>query len=176
MTTKHLVALAALAVATLVPTATAVARPDGLSSARAATDQYHDISLAMDDGWGFKLYDKDGIACIDKPGVGAMGIHYVNGPLVPDGAVDATTPEALIYEPQKNGRLRLVAVEYVVLQDAWDAAHSSPPSLFGEEFTLVPAGNRYDLPAFYELHAWLWKHNPRGMFDDWNPRASCDAA
>ncbi len=69
-----------------------------------------------------------------------------------------------------------MAVEYVVLQDAWDAAHSSPPSLFGEEFTLVPAGNRYDLPAFYELHAWLWKHNPRGMFDDWNPRVSCDAA
>ncbi len=66
MTTKHLVALAALAVATLVPTATSLARPDGLSSARAATHQYHDIGLAMDDGWGFKLYDKDGIACIDK--------------------------------------------------------------------------------------------------------------
>jgi hypothetical protein len=27
-----------------------------------------------------------------------------------------------------------------------------------------PAGNRYGLPAFYELHAWLWKDNPIGLF------------
>jgi hypothetical protein len=105
-----------------------------------------------------------------------MGVHYVKGALVGDGAVDAATPEALVYEPQRNGRLRLVAVEYVVFQDAWDAAHSSPPSLFRREFELIGAGNRYGLPPFYELHAWLWKHNPSGMFEDWNPRVSCAAA
>jgi hypothetical protein len=105
-----------------------------------------------------------------------MGIHYVNGALVGDPAENAATPEALVYEPQPNGRLRLVAVEYVVLQSAWDAGHASPPSLFGQQFTLTPAGNRYGLPPFYELHAWLWKHNPRGMFDDWNSNVSCDAA
>ena len=85
----------------------------------------------------------------------------------------AASPEALVYEPRRNGHLRLVALEYVVLQDAWDAAHASPPELFGREFELIPAGNRYGLPPFYELHAWLWKFNPRGLFDDWNPRVSC---
>jgi hypothetical protein len=38
---------------------------------------------------------------------------------------------------------------------------------------MVPAGNRYGLPDFYELHAWIWKGNPRGVFDDWNPTVSC---
>jgi hypothetical protein len=102
-----------------------------------------------------------------------MGIHYVNGTLVSDDEVVAGTPELVVYEPTKNGRLRLVAAEYVVFQAAWDATHTSPPELFGREFELVPAGNRYGLPPFYELHAWLWKHNPAGMFDDWNPRVTC---
>ena len=105
-----------------------------------------------------------------------MGIHYVNGALVGDDRVNAATPELVVYEPEKNGRLRLVAAEYVVFQDAWDATHTSAPELFGQEFELVDAGNRYGLPPFYELHAWLWKHNPSGFFEDWNPRVSCAAA
>jgi hypothetical protein len=105
-----------------------------------------------------------------------MGIHYVNGDLVGDGVVNASTPEVLVYEPRRNGRERLVAVEYVVFQSTWDAAHAAPPELFGREFELIPAGNRYGLPAFYALHAWLWKHNPTGVFADWNPRVRCPAA
>lgn len=175
MTTKHLLALVALALGMLVSAAAAAAHPDGLSTARAATAGYHELTVAKAAGYGL-LIDAAGIACIDNPGVGAMGIHYVNGALVGDAAVDAATPEALVYEPKPNGRLRLVAVEYVVFQTAWDAAHGAPPSLFGQQFELVPAGNRYGLPAFYELHAWIWKHNPSGLFNDWNPRVSCAAA
>lgn len=44
-----------------------------------------------------------------------------------------------------------------------------PPELFGQRFTLVEEGNRYGLPAFYELHAWVWKRNPAGVFADYNP-------
>lgn len=102
-----------------------------------------------------------------------MGIHYVNGDLVGDGEVHAATPEALVYEPRSHGGERLVAVEYVVFQSDWDAAHAAPPELFGREFELVRAGNRYGLPPFYELHAWLWKHNPSGVFADYNPRVRC---
>jgi hypothetical protein len=69
--------------------------------------------------------------------------------------------------------MRLVALEYVVFQEAWDENHDSPPKLFGRTFELVPEGNRYGLDPFYELHAWVWKHNRRGMFDDWNPKVSC---
>lgn len=41
---------------------------------------------------------------------------------------------------------------------------------------LVASGNRYGIPAFYELHAWIWKWNPRGLFDDWNSRVTCNYA
>ena len=174
MTLKHLAAVTAAALG-ILGFAGVAAGSSTLAAARAGTAAYHNINAALASGYGLST-DADGIACIDKPGAGAMGIHYVNGALVGDPAENAATPEALVYEPQPNGRLRLVAVEYVVLQSAWDAGHASPPSLFGQQFTLTPAGNRYGLPPFYELHAWLWKHNPRGMFDDWNSNVTCNAA
>jgi hypothetical protein len=164
----------AIAVLALAPASIAFGKAGSLDSARDATDQYHQLSVAKDDGYGI-FKDAAGIACIDNP-AGGMGVHYVRGAIVGDGQVDATTPEALVYEPQANGRMRLVAVEYVVFQADWDANHASPPSLFGQEFEAVSADNRYGLPPFYELHAWIWRHNPSGMFEDWNPRVTCDAA
>ena len=166
---KHLIVAASLIAVALVGPATAGAERGSLDGARAATAKYHRLQTAIGDGYG-RLVDAQGIACIDNPGVGGMGIHYVSDALVGDAAVNATTPEALVYEPRKNGRLRLVALEYVVFQSAWDKAHKRPPKLFGRRFELIPAGNRYGLPPFYELHAWAWKHNPRGMFDDLDPR------
>jgi hypothetical protein len=121
----------------------------------------------MADGYGQFL------GCVSEPGQGAMGIHFVNGNLVGDAVVDPARPEAVIYEPWKNGKLRLVAVEYVVFQESWDAENSQPPSLFGHTFHLVGSPNRYGIPAFYELHVWAWKHNPSGLFNDWNPNVSC---
>jgi hypothetical protein len=144
------------------------------SDARAGTAPFHNIDAATNAGYGL-FTDAAGIACIDDP-AGGMGIHYVGGAPVADGDVSAATPEALVYEPQDNGRLRLVAVEYVVFQADWDAKHEGLPSLFGQDFTPVGADNRYGLPPFYELHVWLWKHNPSGMFEDWNPRVSCAGA
>ena len=156
----------------LLAAAPATAAPSGPSSVRAATAGFHDVDAAIAAQYG-ELTDAAGIACIDNP-AGGMGIHYVNGTQVGDPAENAATPELLVYEPQPSGRLRLVAVEYVVLKEAWEGAgNTEPPSLFGQEFELVPAGNRYGLPDFYELHAWIWKHNPAGMFEDWNPDVSC---
>ncbi len=57
------------------------------AAARAATDRYHDISLAVAAGYG-ELRDAQGIACIDQPGVGTMGVHYVNGTYVGDAVLD----------------------------------------------------------------------------------------
>jgi hypothetical protein len=174
---KNLFIAASLMATALVGPATASAHHphhrDSLAAARAETAKYQRLDNAIADGYG-KLVDANGISCIDNPGVGGMGVHYVQGDLVGDGKVNALTPEALVYEPQRHGRLRLVALEYVVFQSDWDREHRSPPRLFGQEFELVPAGNRYGLPPFYELHAWVWKHNPRGLFDDWNPRVSCE--
>ncbi len=188
MTFKHwiAVAIAAATVAAFAVISTAAADSgngrsrSALADAILGTVRYHDIGAAKADGYGL-LKDAKGIACIEMtpmPGMamGAMGIHYVKGSLVGDGAVNAATPEAVVYEPEPDGRLRLVALEYVVFQADWDAAHNAPPSLFGQQFNFTPAGNRYGLPAFYSLHAWIWKHNPSGMFSMWNPDVSCAAA
>jgi hypothetical protein len=145
---------------------------DGLDQAKNTLAQFRSLPVA--DGAGYKLLlDAQGIACIDLPGTGGMGVHYVRGALVGDATVDAMTPEAVVYEPDARGRMRLVAAEYVVFQDAWDAQHDTKPSLFGQTFTLNPAGNRFGLPAFYALHAWLFKHNPAGTFAMWNPDVTC---
>jgi hypothetical protein len=165
--------LLAVIAATLLAAAPAAAGGGSdLAAARAGTAGFHTLARAQAHGYGL-LRDAAGIACIDNP-AGGMGIHYVNGALVGDDKVNAATPELVVYEPQPNGRMRLVAAEYVVFQSAWKG--SSPPTLFGQEFELVGEGNRYGLPPFYELHAWLWKHNPSGFFEDWNPRVSCAAA
>jgi hypothetical protein len=50
---------------------------------------------------------------------------------------------------------------------------SSAPELFGQPFSVVEEPNRYAIPTFYELHAWAWKANPTGHFEDWNPAVVC---
>ena len=153
------------------------AAPEGtgtLAEARAATASYHRLSAAQGAGYTL-LTDAQGIACIDNP-AGGMGVHYVNPALVGDGEVAADSPELVVYEPGKDGSMRMVALEYVVFQADWEAQHNSPPELFGRHFEYVPAGNRYGLPAFYELHLWAWKQNPNGLLEDWNPRVSCPHA
>lgn len=136
---------------------------------RKATVQFKD---------GTEKAEKAGYAllhgCVSGPQEGAMGIHYANGKLVGDGALDARYPEALLYEPTKGGKMQLVGVEYVVLADDWQAKNSMPPVLMGQLFNYVGAPNRYGLPPFYELHVWAWKSNPSGVFSDWNPRVSCE--
>jgi hypothetical protein len=147
-----------------------------LDQARNATAAFQNFAnLPKEFG---QLKDKNGIACIDMPAMpgmpaSAMGIHYVNGNRVGDPNEIASKPEAIIYEPQADGSLKLVAVEYVVLKSAWDADHTGRPHLFGQEFNFTTDNNRFGLPPFYSLHAWLWKHNPAGMFAPFNPDVTC---
>ncbi|MBU2668200.1 hypothetical protein KOI35_32280 [Actinoplanes bogorensis] len=137
-----------------------------------ATAKYKSVPVAEKAGYG-RFVDVNGIACIDMPGMGAMGVHYVNGDLVGDGAIRARTPEAMVYEPDHSGRLKLAAVEYVVIKQAWDAKHKKRPSLYGHRFDYTASPNRYGLPPFYSLHVWVFKHNPAGTFSMWNPRVTC---
>jgi hypothetical protein len=151
----------------------AIAVPNDAALARQGTAAYHDASVITQNSDWFQLFDVQNISCIDNP-AGGMGIHFVNGARVGDPTENAAAPEAVIYEPTKNGGLRLVAVEYVVTKQAWeDAGNTAAPRLYNRDFELVLAGNRYGLPDFYELHAWLWKHNPSGFNEDWNPNVTC---
>jgi hypothetical protein len=152
-----------------------------LADARRATARFHDIAHALSPLGGYgpgPVIDVNGIVCIDKPGVGAMGVHYPNFNLF-NAQLDERRPQALIYEPQGDGTMRLVGVEYIVLKPTWDAARAADatlpatPKLFKQDFHLTDAPNRYGLPAFYALHVWLWQPNPEGLFADWNPSVRC---
>ncbi len=111
--------------------------------------------------------------CVSGPDRGAMGVHYINLSLYGDGEIDASRPEAIIYEPWESG-LRLVGAEYIVDAAAWMAHHNAPPMLEGQAFQFVNSPNRYGLPAFFELHVWAWRDNPLGAFVDWNTRVTCE--
>ena len=170
MRTKTTLLAAVLALAALIVPALALAAGSGsdLATVRAGSARFHDIQVAFDAGYG-PLH-----TCTDEEsGLGAMGQHYVRGDLVGDTVFDLSQPEVLVYEPMPNGRQRLVAVEFVVFQEPWDAISDDPPTLFGRDLALVPAPNRYGVPSFYQIHVWLWKSNPAGIFSDWNERVTC---
>ncbi len=141
-----------------------------LAQIRSATRGYRDVNGAIDAGY------VQFFGCVHEPLAGSMGVHFVNAALAGDTVLDRAKPEALTYEVRPNGALVLAGVEYVVFQEAWDAEHDQPPTLFGQPFVLVPSGNRYGLPAFYALHAWAWTANPTGPFAEWNPRLVCAGA
>lgn len=162
-----IVTLCAIVAIAAGATAAGSAKERRFDDAKLATQPFHNLDVAL--AAGYASFYK----CTDEAGKGGMGQHFVKGPLVEDPALDTLRPEVLVYEPRPEGGYRLVAVEYVVLKDAWLKTHTRAPSLFGQRLTLIPAPNRYGLPAFYELHVWLWKANPRGVFNDWNPRVSC---
>jgi hypothetical protein len=170
-TSRRLLVIGLIAVATStfgVGVALAAGNGSDLARVRAATARFHDIDRALAEEYG-PLH-----TCTDhEGGAGAMGQHYVKGAVVGDTVFDLAQPEVLVYEPMGNGRMRLVAVEFVVFAEQWAQVSSSPPTLFGRQLALVEAPNRYAVPAFYQIHVWLWKSNPAGMFNDWNTRVSC---
>jgi len=153
-------------VALAQPVSQAQTNGDNLVKTVRLVTQRAPVTAAEANGYGRFL------GCVSGPD-GSMGVHYPNPTLVGDGKLDASNPEVLVYEP-KNGKLELAAVEYLVLYDDWHANNDGPPVLGGQVFHYVGSPNRYGMPAFYELHVWAWKHNPNGMFADWNPNVSCE--
>jgi hypothetical protein len=138
-----------------------------IEAVRAAIEKYRDVNVAI--AAGYAQFQ----GCVSGPLEGAMGVHFAKGPLF-DGNIDVRAPEVLVYE-QRNGRLHLVAAEYIVPAEFWDPTHdeSDKPHLMGQLFHYAPSPNRYGGGPFYELHVWAIKQNPRGAFADWNPNVSC---
>jgi len=104
--------------------------------------------------------------CVESP-AGGMGYHYGNPALI-DGQLEALRPEILLYEPRSNGRLRFVGVEFIVPFAAWTSAE--PPQVRG-----IPLHANAEL-GLWALHVWTERHNPSGVFEDFNPMVSCSAA
>ncbi len=148
----------------------ASAHPGQLNEVKESLRRFHSVEYAQQQGFGLVI-DVNGLSCIDDPAdTGNMGYHYANPNLVGDGKIDRFHPEAVLYE-RRNHNLQLTAVEYIILAQDW--TRHQPPELFGEDFMFVDAPNRFGLPPFYMLHVWLWKSNPLGLFNPYNPRVDC---
>jgi hypothetical protein len=156
--------LAALTVVGLGSAIGAQARNDVLGTVHALTARFNSLEQAKKAGY-VPFY-----VCAEQPGVGAMGQHYVNFDLVGDPTIDPNSPEALVYEPQADGSFKLVALEWVQV----GLQQTTAPTVLGHDMLYRPAPNRYGIaPGFYERHYWLYKDNPLGAFEDWNPNVSC---
>lgn len=154
------------ATSSLRPDAAALAKGpagvgDELAALRQVTVKFHDFQAAKDAGWDTKI-----TSCMTSA-AGGMGFHYGNMGYITDGVAVADQPELLLYEPQKNGGMKLVAVEYIIPY-ALHARDAAPPELFGQKFKQV------DAFGLWGLHAWVWQGNPSGTFADWNPNVNCD--
>jgi len=167
--------------------------PSVLASIRTATARYRDVKAALADG-----YIRDPMnMCVTAASegnpawLGEMGVHFfrpdvlgitATSPRI-DGTgtnTDFTHPGVLIYEPQPDGSLQLVAVENLVFEKAWRAAgHDAPPAFEGHEYyhmvdnPLTPADEAHGFQPHYELHMWTERANPRGAIVQYNPDVSC---
>lgn len=130
-----------------------------LNALYGVTVAYTDFSRAQAAGYTARLTD-----CMSDAS-GGMGYHYGKVANI-DANARLLEPEILMYEPQSDGSLRFVGIEFVVPL----STSATPPSLFGLQF------HRNDAFQLWVLHVWLYKDNPRGMFSDWNPTVSCAAA
>lgn len=146
-----------------------------LEKVRAGLDKYKDPILAVHDGYlstvGCIEYPKGGHEGTMPYAPGGMGVHFLNMQVV-GPTLDPAKPQVLIYEPDGD-KLRLVAAEWFV---PVQAAGGTRPAIFGKELQGPMAGHHPLMPEglhHYDLHVWLWKNNPAGVFSATNPAIKC---
>jgi len=169
-----------------------------LEAIRAATSKYEDVNVALAEGY---IPDPTGMCTVAAelgapPEAGAMGLHYFRPDLLgvsmppdpgrltgTDATLDPSQPEVVIYEPQPDGSMSLVAVEYLVFEQAWAAGGNSvAPTMAGGSFSHMadnPATELDEAHGFephYDLHVWLYRANPVGVFAEFNPAVTCEHA
>jgi hypothetical protein len=165
-----------------------------LAEVRKATERFRDVNVALAEGYLRDPGDLcDTSEMMGQPAaLGAMGIHFFRPDLLgitapPNPRVDGTgthtdflKPAILIYEPQADGSLELVAVENLVFRKAWHAASNTGlPTFHGVEYdTMVddPATAVDEAHMFephYDRHVWIYRDNPNGVFAPFNPNVTC---
>jgi hypothetical protein len=147
-----------------------------LKRAREALDKYKDPVAAVHDGYfstvGCVTYPKPGKAGQVPYVAGGMGVHFFNVALL-GAPLDPTKPQVLVYEPTAGGKLQLVAAEWFI---PLSPEVKGRPELFGKPFDGPMEGHHPLMPHglhHYDLHVWLWKDNPAGMFAATNPKIKC---
>ena len=137
-----------------------------LADAKAVNDRFQSVAAAEAAGY------VRASPCEATP-AGGMGFHYSNPQLVADPALDPTRPEVLVYAPSPTGPV-LVAAEWLKFDaDQNLSTDDDRPALFGRAFDGPMLGHGPGMPIHYDLHVWLWKRNPTGIFAQWNPDVRC---
>lgn len=149
---------------------------------------FRDVNYATDNGY------IRASACESHPTLGAMGHHYVRPDLLGltglvNGRVNGTgtytqadPPAILLYIPDGHGGLKLAGIEMLVFAEAWDAANNHPPMYRGRKFEYMAddlntlRDEAHGFMPHYDLHIWLFEHNPSGLYAQWNPSLSCAGA
>lgn len=139
--------------------ARAVGNVDPIETIRRVTARYHDLDAAVADGFVF-LH-----GCETRPEEGPAGVLYVHFDRLLDGVIDPSKPDALLYEPRRNGPPKLLGVELAIPYPMWTSAE--PPHFMGAQFQTE------DEFGVYGLHVWAWTQNPEGMFAEANPNIRC---
>jgi hypothetical protein len=190
---RVLVSAAVAAIAASASTAVAQTEPS-LDEVREATARFMDVKIALAEGY---VRDPSNLCetaeMMGKAAeLGAMGVHYFRPDLLgitapPNPRVTGTgthtdfrKPAVLIYEPQEDGSMGLVAVENLAFKSAWEAAGTkAPPAFHGVAYDLMtddPATEVDEAHMFdphYDRHVWLYRENPNGVFAQFNPAVSC---
>lgn len=166
-----------------------------LAEIRRVTERFRDVKVALAEGY---IADPSNTCetaeMMGKPRkMGAMGIHYFHPGMLGISAppnprvngvsthTDFRKPAILIYEPQANGSLALVAVENLVFAKSWkEAGHKAPPSFHGVQYDAMaddpatPLDEAHNFEPHHDRHVWLYRENPNGVFAQYNPRVTCE--
>lgn len=145
-----------------------------LEKIRQALERYRDPYKAVHDGYFSTL------ACMEFPqgghegqapyAPGGMGVHFFNPQLI-GPELDPLKPQVLLYEPV-DGKLRLVGAEWLIPT----ALAKEAPVMFGQRFDGPMEGHYPLMPLelhHWDLHVWLWRENPAGLFSPTNPNIKC---
>ncbi len=179
--------------ATLLTASPSASAEPNLDAVRAATERFQDVQVALAEG-----YVRDPLNLCDtaemmgEPAeLGAMGIHFARPDLLGitetkprvNGVgthTDFYRPSILIYEPQADGSLELVAVENLVFKKAWDAQNAQRPSFQGVPYDLMAddpstaVDEAHLFEPHYDRHVWIYRENPNGVFAQFNPNVTCE--
>jgi hypothetical protein len=165
-----------------------------LAEVRLATERFRDVKVALAEGYirdpanMCETADMMGL----PPEKGTMGIHYFRPDMLgisapPNPRVNGNgthtnfrKPAILLYEPQADGSVVLIGVENLVFAKAWQqAGNDAPPSFHGVAYDTMtddpatPLDEAHNFEPHHDRHVWLYRENPNGVFDPFNPRVTC---
>lgn len=184
-----------IALVALIAACQSAPKEPTLEEVRAAAEKYRDVNVAKAEGYTTDNKCVTAEMLGHPAALGTMGLHYVRRDLLglppkpsPPGPrvhgtgtyTDFRKPAMLVYEPQQDGSLELVAVENLVFADAWHkASGEQPPRFHGRAWPVLrddpstKVDEAHGWEPHYEQHLWVFRDNPNGNYSPFNPKVTC---